>query len=54
MISGLFSGAGVGLLVLFKTNRKRIKENLAVMAILVLTGFVFGLIFDLTGLGSFI
>ena len=53
-ISGLFSGAGVGLLVLFKTNRKRIKENLAVMAILVLTGFVFGLIFDLTGLGSFI
>ena len=46
MLSGLFSGAGVGLLVLFKVN-KNIKENLTIIAILVITGTVFGLIADL-------
>jgi len=46
MLSGLFSGAGVGLLILFKVN-KRIKENLAVVAILVLSGTLFGFIADL-------
>lgn len=46
MLSGLFSGAGVGLLILFKVN-KRIKENLAVVGILVAAGTVFGLIADL-------
>ncbi len=45
MLSGLFSGAGVGLLVLFKTN-KRVKENLAVTALLVLFGTLFGFIAD--------
>ncbi len=46
MLSGLFSGAGVGLLVLFKTN-KRIKENIAVAALLILFGVIFGFIADL-------
>ena len=46
MLSGLFSGAGVGLLVLFKVN-KRPRENLAIMAILVCVGTVFGFIADL-------
>ncbi len=46
MLSGLFSGAGVGLLVLFKVN-KRPRENLSIMAILVCTGVVFGFIADL-------
>lgn len=46
MMSGLFSGAGVGLLVLFRVN-KHIKENLAVVAILVAVGLVFGFLFDL-------
>lgn len=45
MISGLFAGAGVGLLVLFRIN-KHPRENLAMLLSLVLTGFVFGLIFD--------
>ncbi len=45
MCAGLFSGAGVGILVLFKTNR-RIKENLAVLGIVSAAGFVFGIIFD--------
>ncbi len=46
MMSGLFSGAGVGLLVLFRMN-KRIKENITVAAILVISGIVFGAIADL-------
>ena len=46
MLSGLFSGAGVGILVLFRVN-KNLRENLAVMGVLVLTGSVFGLIGDL-------
>lgn len=46
MLSGLFSGAGVGLLILFKVN-KSIKENLVITAILVLCGSVFGFVADL-------
>ena len=46
MMAGLFSGAGVGILVLFRMN-KRLKENLTVIGILVLSGVVFGLIADL-------
>lgn len=45
MISGLFSGAGVGLLILFRMN-KRTKENIIIAAILVGVGVVFGLIAD--------
>lgn len=45
MLSGLFSGAGVGLLVLFKVN-PRPKENLAVVAILICAGTLFGLLAD--------
>ena len=46
MMSGLFSGAGVGLLVLFKVNKK-VKENLLIIAIIVIVGIIFGLIGDL-------
>ncbi len=46
MLSGLFSGAGVGLLVLFRTN-KRIKENLLIVGLLVLFGTLFGFIGDM-------
>jgi hypothetical protein len=51
MLSGLFSGGGVGLLVLFKQNR-HLKTNLAIVGILIASGFVFGLLADLTGLSS--
>ena len=45
MISGLFSGAGVGLLVLFRIN-KHPRENVAMLLSLVASGFIFGIIFD--------
>lgn len=46
MMAGLFSGAGVGLLVLFKVN-KHVKDNLIIVGIVVLSGVVFGLLGDL-------
>ena len=46
MMSGLFSGAGVGILVLFKVNKKY-KENLLIVGIILLSGIVFGLVGDL-------
>ena len=46
MISGLCSGAGVGLLVLFRVN-KNIKEGLIIMGILVVSGIAFGMLADL-------
>ena len=46
MLSGLFSGAGVGLLVLFKVNKNQ-KENLLAVVTLLVSGIVFGLIGDL-------
>ncbi len=53
MMAGLFSGAGVGVLVLFKMN-KHIKANLAILALLILSGTVFGLLFDLAFAGFLI
>ena len=46
MMSGLFSGAGVGLLVLFKVN-KHLKDNLIIIGVILLSGVVFGLLGDL-------
>ena len=46
MMSGLFSGAGVGLLVLFKVNKK-LKENIMIVVIVLLAGVIFGLLGDL-------
>ncbi len=45
MLSGLFAGSGVGLLVLFRVN-KDIKRNLLIVGILVFSGIVFGLLAD--------
>ena len=45
MMAGLFSGSGVGILVLFKIN-KNLKQNLAITALLVASGFIFGLLAD--------
>ena len=53
MLSGLFSGAGVGALVLLRVN-KNMKENLAIMGALAFVGFLFGLLFDITGIAALI
>lgn len=46
MMSGLFSGAGVGLLVLCRINKKA-KENALIIGITLLAGVIFGLLGDL-------
>ena len=51
MLAGLLTGAGAGLLVLFRTN-KRQRENLLLTAVLFGVGLLFGCIFDLTGLAA--
>lgn len=46
MIAGLLVGSGIGILVLFKSN-KNIKQNLSIVAILYLIGIISGFIIDL-------
>ena len=46
MLSGLFSGAGVGILVLFRVN-KRPKENVAIIGVILAVSVAFGLIGEL-------
>ena len=48
MLSGLLVGAGVGLAVLFKTN-KGIKENLKIVGLLYAIGVLSGIILELVG-----
>ena len=52
MMSGLFAGAGVGVLILFRMNR-RPKENGMIVALLLIIGVVFGLLADLIGISLF-
>lgn len=46
LISGLLTGSGVAILVLFKTN-KDLKENLKIVSILYLIGVISGIIIEL-------
>ena len=49
LMSGLLTGAGVGLLILFKTN-KNIKENIIIVIMLYVIGVIFGYLIDLIGI----
>lgn len=49
MLGGLLVSAGVGLLVLLRTNR-HLKENLAIVGILYVTGVVWGLVVNALGI----
>ena len=49
LLSGLLTGAGVGLLVLFKTNKK-LKENILIIILLYSIGIVLGYLIDLIGI----
>ena len=53
MLAGLLTGAGAGLLVLFRTN-KRMRENLFFVAVLLIIGIAVGCLFDYTGLAALI
>ena len=48
-LSGLLTGAGIGLLILFKTN-KNLKENIKIISLIYLIGIISGIIIDLIGL----
>ena len=48
MIAGLLVNTGVGLLILFRTNRD-LKENIKITVLLFAIGVIFGIIFDLIG-----
>ena len=48
LMSGLLTGAGVGLLILFKTNRN-LKENMMILLLLYIIGVIFGYLVDLLG-----
>ncbi|MBE6650503.1 MAG: hypothetical protein E7613_04235 [Ruminococcaceae bacterium] len=51
MLSGTLTGAGVGLLVLFRTN-KSLKENLLITLSLWVLGIALGIVLDLVGFGG--
>ncbi|MBR6633326.1 MAG: arsenic efflux protein [Clostridia bacterium] len=51
MMSGLLTGAGVGTLVLFRTNRNY-RENILIVLTLWGVGTAFGLLLDLVGFGA--
>jgi hypothetical protein len=48
-MAGLLVGAGVGLLVLFRTNNHP-KENFAITAVLLALGICWGVIIDILGI----
>ena len=48
-MSGLLTGAGIGLLILFKTN-KNIKENITIISLIYLIGIISGIIIDMVGI----
>ena len=48
VIAGLCTGAGIGLVVLFKVNQDK-KENIKIIAVLYVIAVIAGLILELTG-----
>ena len=46
LISGLLTGSGIGILLLFKSN-KNIKENITILSIIYFVGVAIGIIIDL-------
>ena len=46
LLSGLLTGSGLGILLLFKTN-KNLKENILILSIIYFVGVILGLLVDL-------
>ncbi|MBQ8728320.1 MAG: arsenic efflux protein [Oscillospiraceae bacterium] len=51
LVGGLSTGAGMGLVVLFRTNRKHLKESIFILIGLILIGILSGTLIDLIGIG---
>lgn len=49
MLSGLLTGSGIGILILFKSN-KNIKENIIILTTIYFIGVISGIIIDLIGI----
>ena len=49
-LAGLLPAAGVGILVLLRTNKRHMKENLAILGGLVAVGIAFGALIDIMGI----
>ncbi|MBE5927291.1 MAG: hypothetical protein E7270_10055 [Lachnospiraceae bacterium] len=49
MLAGLLVGAGVGVLVLFRVNSERLKENVKIVSVLYICGVIAGILIDLLG-----
>lgn len=49
LIAGLLTGAGVGLIILFKTN-KNLKENFAIVGLLYIIGVLSGVVLQMIGI----
>ena len=47
MMAGLLTNAGVGILVLCRMNRRRVKQNLGIVAYVYLAGVTWGILIDL-------
>lgn len=54
MLAGLLSGGGVGILVLFRTNRHHKKENLLILLSLFVLGALLGTLYDLLPFSGFL
>ena len=48
-MSGLLTGSGIGILILFKNN-KNLKENMFILSLIYFIGVFSGIIIDLIGL----
>jgi hypothetical protein len=49
LLSGLLTGSGLGILLLFKTN-KNLKENIMIIILLYVIGVIMGYLIDLIGI----
>ena len=49
MMSGLLVGAGIGVMVLFRTNHRRLWDNVRLVALLYAIGVVSGILIDAIG-----
>ena len=47
MLTGLLTGAGVGILVLFRMNKRHIKQNVGMIAFIYFVSVLWGVLLDI-------